>query len=85
MGVINCKHKRLYIFMVILCTIVVVYGILIISHYVEKDRISKRTGITLNMNPDDSEYKEYNVDGMTDEEIDKYLDIIRSGENVVDE
>lgn len=79
------NNKKLIIVTGSILLIILIYYSLLIAHYIEKRIISNKPGTTLNMIPDDVGYKAYDVDGMTEEEIKEYLDIIRSGENEVDE
>ena len=79
------NNKKLIIVTGLILLIIFIYYSLLITHYIEKRIISNKPGVTLNMTPDDVEYKQYDVDGMTEEEIKEYLDIIRSGENEADE
>lgn len=85
MGSKYVKHRKAYTLITILSILVIVYVVLIISHKIEKDRIANRSGITLDMGSDGDTYKEYNVDGMTDEEINEYLKTIKSKEDSTDE
>lgn len=81
MGSKYVKHRKACTLITIICVLVISYVALIVSHNIEKNRISGRSGTTLNMNLETNEYQAYDVDGMTEEEIKEYLDTIRSGEN----
>lgn len=85
MNKVYTKNRKLCVLIVIICILVISYVALIASHTIEKNRISGRSGTTLNMQLETNEYRAYDVDGMTEEEIKEYLDIIRSGENEANE
>lgn len=65
--------------------IIFIYYSLVIAHHIDKRMVSNTPGTTLNLISDDVEYQAYDVDGMTEEEIKEYLDIIRSGADGADE
>ena len=74
------KNKKIIIITISISIILLIYYSLIILNYIEKGAIHTEPGITLNMEPDIIEYKKYNVDGMSEEEINKYLKTIKDME-----
>lgn len=82
---VSSKNKKIIIITISISIILLIYYGLIIFNYIEKSAIHTEPGITLNMEPDIIDYKEYDVDGMSEEEINKYLKTIKDMEKSTNE
>lgn len=72
------KHRILIKLSAILCLLVIIYGTLLIVDDVQKSMRSANSTESVNINEDTGEIPAYNVEGLSDEQIQELLEMERN-------
>ena len=71
------QHKRLLKFGIVLCLIVLIWGTIEIISAIQLERRESSAGATAEITSYTEPFKAYDVEGMTDEEIEQMLEMER--------
>lgn len=67
------KNPRLTKIMIILMTLILVYGILLFVDAIQQEQRKKNMSQSLDIKTSTEEFRAYDVNGMTDEQIEQWL------------
>lgn len=71
------KHKKLLKFAITLCVIILAIGVIEVVSIIQETKREATAGDTMNLYQNTTSFHAYDVTGLTDEEIDYYLELQR--------